>query len=217
MGSGTQRAAPRGHIRTSPCPSTDAQRAAAGKSGAEKPSPSSCRHLTSEDGREAQLMELSPAMGWGAGHAPARGSVPALRGHRSPVLHQDAPHSGRSGTRSGSSWRLPCCEASTLQRGAGKSPSASPRPCPEPFLMFLRFFPASPSQGRGSPSPGGSSAAVAEHGGCRSQRPPAARRCRAGRFFEEALGSYLKQNPQRPELAPGHPGRKPREREFSCS
>lgn len=58
-----------------------------------------------------------------------------------------------AGTCSSSSWHLLCCEASTPQRGAGKSPSASPRPCPKPLLMLLRFFPTPPSTGRGYPQP----------------------------------------------------------------
>ena len=85
---------------------------------------------------------MPTAQGGGVEGPSVPGAMPGC-----PAWHNSA------GTRSGSSWHLPCCEASTLQRGAGKIPSASPGQCPEPFLLFLGFFLASPSPGGGYSQP----------------------------------------------------------------
>lgn len=128
---------------------------------------------------------LGPVPAWGScwGALMATAQEGGTEGHQSLVSYWDALPCGLS---SSSFWYLPCSEYSTLWRGAGKSPSASPGQSPEPFLMFLRVLPAPPSPDGGYTQP-------------------------------QQQWQRQNQNPQRPELTPGHPGGKPRERAFSCS
>lgn len=94
---------------------------------------------------------VGPVPAWGScwGALMATAQAGGTEGHQSLVSYCDALPCGLS---SSSFWHLPCCEPSTLQRGAGKSPSASPGQCPKPFLMFLRDLPASSSPDGGTPS-----------------------------------------------------------------
>lgn len=127
------------------------------------------RCLTSEDGQGRPVDGSFSHHGSGCGTWPISGlgagvrwcPLPrevALRGRRSQVPCRDAlpgTSSLSAGTRSGSSWHLPCCEASALQRDKGKCPRPAPGIALSFSLCSLGFFQHPPPQVGGTPSPAG--------------------------------------------------------------